>query len=61
MSNFGVVTSFLFQALKRRGREYWKAVHSFNLEGAYVNFMMDDEAEGVFRRPTATTTNFSRL
>ena len=32
--------------MKTWGREYWKAVHSFNLEGAYVNFMMDDEAEG---------------
>jgi hypothetical protein len=34
-------------ALKTWGREYWKAVHSFNLEGAYVNFMMDDEAEAL--------------
>jgi hypothetical protein len=33
-------------ALKAWGRAYWKAVHPFNLEGAYVNFMMDDEAEG---------------
>ena len=31
-------------ALKAWGRAYWKAVHPFNLEGAYVNFMMDDEA-----------------
>jgi hypothetical protein len=31
-------------ALKSWGRAYWKAVHPFNLEGAYVNFMMDDEA-----------------
>lgn len=30
-------------ALKRWGREYWKAVHPFDMEGAYVNFMMDDE------------------
>jgi hypothetical protein len=33
-------------ALKTWGRGYWKAVHPFNLEGAYVNFMMDDEADG---------------
>jgi FAD/FMN-containing dehydrogenase len=33
-------------ALKTWGREYWKAVHPFNLEGAYVNFMMDDETTG---------------
>ena len=31
-------------ALKAWGRAYWKAVHPFNLAGAYVNFMMDDEA-----------------
>jgi len=34
-------------ALKTWGRAYWKAVHPFNLEGAYVNFMMDDEADGL--------------
>ena len=33
-------------ALKTWGREYWKAVHPYNLEGAYVNFMMADEPEG---------------
>jgi FAD/FMN-containing dehydrogenase len=31
-------------ALKTWGRAYWKAVHPYNLAGAYVNFMMDDEA-----------------
>jgi hypothetical protein len=31
-------------ALKRWARAYWRAVHQFNLPGAYVNFMMDDEA-----------------
>jgi FAD/FMN-containing dehydrogenase len=35
--------------LKAWGRAYWEAVHPFNLEGAYVNFMMDDEAEGRVR------------
>ena len=33
-------------ALKRWGRAYWQAVHPFNLAGGYVNFMMDDEADG---------------
>lgn len=33
-------------ALKTWGRGYWKAIHPFNLEGAYVNFMMDDEVQG---------------
>ena len=32
--------------LKTWGRGYWKAVHPFNLEGVYINFMMDDEADG---------------
>ena len=46
-------------ALKTWGREYWKAVHSFNLEGAYVNFMMDDEAEG--RVQATYGDNYKRL
>src|ERR1700740_2558992 len=33
------------EALKAWGRAYWGAVHPFNLEGAYVNFMDADEAE----------------
>ncbi|MBV8715716.1 MAG: FAD-binding protein [Chloroflexi bacterium] len=33
-------------ALKAWGRGYWNAIHPFNLEGGYVNFMMDDEAKG---------------
>jgi hypothetical protein len=46
-------------ALKNWGRAYWKRVHSFNLGGAYVNFMMDDEAAD---RLTATYgDNFTRL
>jgi hypothetical protein len=32
-------------ALKAWGRGYWQAIHPFNLGGAYVNFMMDDEAD----------------
>ena len=46
-------------ALKTWGRAYWKAVHPFNLEGAYVNFMMDDEVDG---RVAATYgDNYKRL
>lgn len=30
------------QALKDWRRAYWTAIHPFNLEDAYVNFMMDD-------------------
>ncbi len=32
-------------ALKTWGRAYWKAIHPFNLEGGYVNFLMDDEVQ----------------
>jgi hypothetical protein len=46
-------------ALKAWGREYWKAVHPFNLDGAYVNFMMDDEASD--RVQAAYGDNFARL
>jgi FAD/FMN-containing dehydrogenase len=46
-------------ALKTWGREYWKAVHPFNLEGAYVNFMMDDEVEG--RVQATYGDNYKRL
>jgi len=46
-------------ALKRWGRAYWQAVHPFNLEGAYVNFMMDDEASG--RVQATYGSNYKRL
>jgi len=46
-------------ALKSWGRSYWKAVHPYNLEGAYVNFMMDDEADG--RVQTSYGENYARL
>jgi hypothetical protein len=47
-------------ALKTWGREYWKAIHPFNLDqGAYVNFMMDDEPEG--RVQTTYGDNYKRL
>jgi FAD/FMN-containing dehydrogenase len=46
-------------ALKTWGRAYWKAIHPFNLEGAYVNFMMDDEVEG--RVQATYGENYKRL
>ncbi|MBA2961659.1 MULTISPECIES: FAD-binding oxidoreductase [Ramlibacter] len=47
------------EALKAWGRAYWKAVHPFNMEGAYVNFMMDDEADG--RVQATYGDNYARL
>jgi FAD/FMN-containing dehydrogenase len=46
-------------ALKAWGRAYWQAVHPFNLGGAYVNFMMDDEAAG--RLQATYGDNYRRL
>jgi FAD/FMN-containing dehydrogenase len=46
-------------ALKAWGRAYWKAIHPFNLDGAYVNFMMDDEADG--RVQATYGENYARL
>ena len=46
-------------ALKTWGRAYWKAVHPYNLAGAYVNFMMDDEAVG--RVQATYGDNYARL
>jgi FAD/FMN-containing dehydrogenase len=46
-------------ALKAWGRGYWKAVHPFNLAGAYVNFMMDDEASD--RVQATYGDNYGRL
>lgn len=46
-------------ALKAWGRGYWKAVHPYNMEGAYVNFMMDDEANG--RLQATYGDNYARL
>ncbi len=45
--------------LKRWGRAYWEAVNPFTTGGAYVNFMMDDEAEG--RIMNSYGGNFARL
>ena len=46
-------------ALRKWGRAYWNAVHPFNLEGGYVNFMMDDEADGRVRATYGE--NYKRL
>ena len=46
-------------ALKKWGRAYWEAVHPYNLDGAYVNFMMDDEADG--RVQATYGANYKRL
>ena len=46
-------------ALTTWGRAYWKAIHPFNLEGAYVNFMMDDELGG--RVQASYGENYKRL
>jgi Berberine and berberine like len=45
--------------LKTWGRAYWTAIHPFNLEGAYVNFMMDDELQG--RVQATYGENYERL
>jgi len=45
--------------LKEWATDYWAAVHPFNLEGAYPNFMMADEGEG--RIKAAYGTNYARL
>ena len=47
------------EALKRWGRAYWQAIHPFNLEGGYVNFMMDDEVHG--RVQATYGENYARL
>jgi FAD/FMN-containing dehydrogenase len=46
-------------ALKRWGRSYWEAVHPYNLQGGYVNFMMDDEADD--RVAASYGENYARL
>jgi FAD/FMN-containing dehydrogenase len=45
--------------LKQWARSYWEAVHPYNLEGAYVNFMMDDEGDARIRATYGD--NFKRL
>jgi hypothetical protein len=45
--------------LKSWGRTYWRSVHPFNMEGAYVNFLMDDETDG--RLQATYGENYARL
>jgi FAD/FMN-containing dehydrogenase len=45
--------------LKKWARDYWEAVHPFNLSGGYANFMMDDEGETRLR--AAYGNNYERL
>jgi len=47
------------EALRTWGRAYWKAVHPFNLEGGYVNFLMDDEVD--HRVEASYGENYKRL
>jgi hypothetical protein len=49
----------LAPTVKEWAQAYWKAVHPFNLEGAYPNFMMDDEGEA--RVKAAFGGNYARL
>ena len=46
-------------ALQQWARDYWQAVHPFDLAGAYPNFMMDDEGEA--RVKAAFGDNYDRL
>ena len=45
--------------LKQWPRDYWAAVHPFNLAGVYANFMMDDEGEA--RVKATYGQNYERL
>ena len=45
-------------ALKSWAREYWQAVHPYNIGGAYVNFMME---EGEDRIRATYGDNYDRL
>jgi hypothetical protein len=47
------------RALTRWARDYWKAVHPFNREGGYINFMMEDEGEA--RIKASYGGNYERL
>ncbi len=46
-------------ALASWARNYWQAVHAFNGEGGYVNFMMEDEGEERLR--ASYGANYDRL
>ena len=55
----GGIGKFLAGRLTRWGRDYWEALHRFNRDGAYVNFLMDDEDEG--RVEASYGANYARL
>ena len=46
-------------ALKKWAKDYWDAIHPFDLDGAYPNFMMDDEGEA--RLKATYGANYGRL
>ena len=46
-------------ALKKWAKDYWEAVHPFDLGGGYPNFMMDDEGEARLRATYGD--NYDRL
>lgn len=46
-------------ALKKWAKAYWEGVHPFNEDGAYPNFMMDDEGEA--RLKATYGDNYPRL
>ena len=46
-------------ALKQWAKNYWEAIHPFDLGGAYPNFMMDDEGEA--RIKATYGDNYERL
>jgi FAD/FMN-containing dehydrogenase len=46
-------------ALKKWAKNYWEAIHPFDLGGAYPNFMMDDEGEA--RLKATYGDNYQRL
>ena len=48
-----------FPTQKKWARDYWQAVHPFNLNSAYPNFMWDDEGEE--RVKAAYGNNYQRL
>ena len=45
--------------ITRWTKDYWNAVHPFNADGGYLNFMMDDEGEARVR--AAYGENYARL
>lgn len=45
--------------LMQWGKAYWEAIHPYNLEGAYSNFMMEDEGEARVR--ASYGDNYPRL